>query len=61
LQLDNVFNVGSRASALRWPTRGIEAKLSADATLRHLIVFTPPDEDGSVETRPAARGSGIDL
>ncbi len=45
LNLDNGFSRGNGPCILSWPSRGIEARLSASRELGHLVVFTPPDED----------------
>jgi aldose 1-epimerase len=45
LELDHCFDAGAAGATLRWPGRGRTLRLTGDAVLRFLIVYTPPGQD----------------
>ena len=43
--LDNAFTGWGGEATIRWPERGAQLMIGADAPLRFLVVYTPADED----------------
>jgi len=52
--LDNCFAGWNRQARIRWPRRGLELALEADAGLDHLVVFTPPAVNGFFAVEPVS-------
>jgi len=45
LSLDHCFTAGNGGVTLVWPERNISIRMTAPNALRHLTVYTPPNED----------------
>ncbi len=43
--LDNAFGGWNGIAEIRWPERAAGLRMTADAPLRHLVVYTPPGAD----------------
>lgn len=70
LDLDHPFACAPAPVQIRWPARGLTVSLQASSNLRHLVLYTPPDEDffcvepvshvpNAVNTRLPASVSGL--
>lgn len=45
LRLDNAFAAGKRGARMHWEDQAKSVSMTASETLRHLVVYTPPEED----------------
>ncbi|MEE4381301.1 MAG: aldose 1-epimerase [Pseudomonadales bacterium] len=45
LALDHCFDADAAGATIHWPRRGLRLRLTGDAVLRFLIVYTPPGQD----------------
>ncbi|WP_421681735.1 aldose 1-epimerase [Stutzerimonas urumqiensis] len=55
--LDNCFAGWGGQARLRWPNRNLDLRLSSEAPLRHLVVFTPPAERGILALEPVSHAN----